>query len=114
MSESETIKGFACICGELGKIKYSELRQSVKEELNAEDFNFVNHVISILNWKYAVSIEAIPTDMWSAICAETLYDKPVQKFYIQCDLIEDGFALLYKKVKEYRKDNPINLDDEDE
>lgn len=118
MNEPELLRDFACSHGEPGEMK--TLREEVCAALECTRDQLVTAVIQDLYWRYNVQITGIPTDMWSAVKSEyhrhvteeewealpedaSTADEwvVVAKAYVECDLIEDGFALTWKTWKQW-------------
>lgn len=90
----------ACCHGEEGEADCAALRAEVCAELQCEPDVLVSAVVYALNWDLDVTITAIPCDMWSAVLSE-YEDGTAVKAYVECDRIEDGFALTWKTWKEW-------------
>lgn len=120
MIEPELLRDFACSHGKLGEMK--TLREEVCHRLGCTPDQLVTAVVQDLYWQHDVSITGVPTDMWSAVKSEYRrhvtdeeYDALpedassadewvlVAKAYIECDSIEDGFALTWKTWKQWFK-----------
>lgn len=105
MSEPERLEDFAC-CHNEGEAAMTALLAEVCEALECEPDRLVTAVVHELNMTYDVIVTAIPTDMWSAVRSE--HGRYVDnewvvdtEAYIQCDRVEDGFALTWKTWKEW-------------
>lgn len=107
----EPMRGFACIHGEGKEAELQALRDEVCQALECEPEGLVTAVIYHLHWDLDVLIDGIPCDMWAAIRSEhrgplnpddpdTDWDIDARA-YIECDRIEDGFALTWKTWKEW-------------
>ena len=116
----EQLRGFACYHGDDGKAACEALREEVCAELECEPDRLVTAVVYNLEGRYSVAITGIPSDMWSAVnsdyrryVTEEEYDALPEDAgsdsewvteataYIECDSIEDGFALTWKTWKEW-------------
>lgn len=112
----------ACNHGDEAEADCAGLRAEVCAELECEPDELVTAVVKHLYWafKYDVMITGIPTDMWSAVTSKCQryvtseeYDAlpedsssadewvTLAEAYVQCDRIEDGFALTWKTWKEW-------------
>lgn len=119
--EIEKLEGFACCHGENDSIMVA-LREEVCKALNCESDGLVSAVVYSLQWDYDVEITGIPCDMWSAVKSEHRRHVTDEEYdalpedassadewvtevfaYIQCDRIEDGFALTWKTWKEWKE-----------
>lgn len=119
MSEVERLTNFACRCGDKAP-NMEALRAEVCEALKCEPDRLVTAVVQALNDDFDVRITGIPTDMWSAVKSERRrrvtedewnqlpedasdYDEWVVEAdaFIQCDRVEDGFALTWKTWVEW-------------
>lgn len=86
---------FACRCSDKGKERIARIRAwaEERERVPVTDPLFLTRLIHDLNWNYRVSIEGIPTDMWSAIIAEGPEEF---KTWMQCDEILDGLIFVLR------------------
>lgn len=120
MSEPEELRpAMACNHGDEGKADCDALRAEVCAALRCQPDRLVTAVVEDLHWEHDVEIVGIPTDMWSAVkseyrryVAEEEWALPegastadewitVATAYIECDRIEDGFALTWKTWTEW-------------
>jgi hypothetical protein len=124
-SQATQLSGFACIHGDDGKQKMEALRAEVCAALECTTEGLVSAVVYELEAEFGVSITGIPCDQWAAVKSEHARFRGWDEFalwkedpdghpypwepdvsaYIQCDRIEDGFALTWKKWKEWAKAN---------
>jgi hypothetical protein len=121
MAEVVKLDGFACNCRDRAP-NMAALRTEVCETLKCEPDQLVSTVVYKLWWDHSVAITGIPCDMWSAVKSEHRRyvtdeewealpeDAPgedewvlVASAYIQCDRIEDGFALTWKVWQDWFK-----------
>lgn len=114
--EIKKLQDFACLHGENAPVMVA-LRKEVCEALTCEPDNLVSTIVYDLQGD-GVEITGIPSDMWSAIKSEhhrwytdeesDLLPEDADDWevdavaYIQCDRIEDGFALTWKTWKQWR------------
>lgn len=122
MTDPPRLRGFACNHGD-NKGWAATLRAEVCEALKCEPERLITAIVYNLNWEHNVAITGIPCDMWSAVKSEfTRYvtdeeydalpdDAPstdewvtVATAYIECDSIEDGFALTWQTWKKWFED----------
>lgn len=123
MTEVEKLRPpMACNHGDEGEADCKGLREEVCEELGCEPDELVTAVVKHLNWSftYDVTITGIPTDMWSAVMSECKRYMTTEELdalpedsssadewvtlaeaYVQCDRIEDGFALTWRTWKDW-------------
>ncbi len=120
---------FMCSCGEERMQKcdkvYEDVKASFSKEFNREvtDKEIVNLIVyGLANLDNGqAEIVGIPSDMWSAISVEYIYDfsecekdcddddtceypkcgYKIQQFWIECDRIYHGLARAYQLVKEF-------------
>lgn len=77
MTEIERYNDFICLCGENNTVGdeleawfENYVRDVMKPEYVSRVVRYpVNAVVQTLNWDYDIQIEAVPTDMWSAVIA---------------------------------------------
>lgn len=104
---SETVKKtkvelpMPCLCSDEGKAEAYDLRDEVMEALGLDNMEeFVSHVIASLEHEYRCTVNGMYVDMWFGVSAEN----ETEKFFLPCDRVEDGLALIWK----YHKDNRPN------
>lgn len=114
MTDPPLLRDFAC-CHEEGEAECEALRSEVCAALGCEPDRLVTAVVQDLNWSFDVYVTGIPNDMWSAVKSERRRYPPngdgvlEATAYIECDLIEDGFALTWKTWKEWTGANKGNV-----
>lgn len=125
--EDKRFFDFMCSCGDEGKSRCEEVYEDVKSSLETTDKGFLNSVVyGLQNMKNGqAEIIGIPSDMWSAVSIEYMYDfkgydldnceacnqeedptscehgHKIQRFWIECDQIHHGLARAYQLVKEF-------------
>ena len=114
--KDERLRDFACCCDENAPVMVA-LREEVCADLECEPADLVTAVVKNLYWTYDVEVTGIPCDMWAAVKSEwrrwpkgeeadalpeDADDWVVEKVaWIECDRIEDGFALTWKTWKQW-------------
>lgn len=104
MTEPRELRDFACRCGEERTKQMAELRQDVMRRLEiSEESQLVTGVVFSLHWDFHVEITGIHTDQWSVITTKK-YDETVIT-RVECDWIEDGFALTWKRYADLKEED---------
>jgi hypothetical protein len=99
---------FVCTCDDDGVAEARALRaevlarlpvgSEVRWDVTAE--NFVSAIVSSLNWDFQARVTGVPADQWFGVQAES-NDGSFTTF-VQCDLVEDGFAATWKAFADRR------------
>lgn len=109
----EIFKEFYCSCGADRRARNDAMLQQVADDIcEGERDRVVTAVVYALQ-NYSAQIVGIPSDMWSAVVAET--EDRTFRTWIECDLIEHGFAGTYLAFKErFPEGHYLPAHDEDE
>lgn len=97
------VSAFICRHGDENIAEAEALKAEVYAQLGEKyvisDGNFLTAVVLELNWEYSAGITGIHCDQWSMVCADSLDEK--FKVTVQCDIVEDGIAAVYKAFREH-------------
>ncbi|HEV2172158.1 MAG TPA: hypothetical protein VGR71_01260 [Nitrospira sp.] len=97
------VSAFICRHGDEHIAEAEALKKEVYEWLGEKytvgDGNFLTIVVLELNWEHSAHISSIYCDQWSMVCADSLDEK--FKVTVQCDIVEDGIAAVYKAFREH-------------
>ena len=88
---------FACRCSEPETQECDDILAFVTEKLDPNEHNLISRIVASLEWDYFASITGIAMDQWFGMGAETDDDREDGlTVMMQCDMVEDGFAWIWK------------------
>ena len=95
---------FACRCGDERRGECVDRLDWAMRELGVTDSSmFVSHAVMELMLRYDIDIVGIPASQWFGIDYRPSLTEPENKDSqgrVQCDWVEDGFALLLRSCHE--------------
>lgn len=101
MDEPEEFRHFYCECKPEGKEHCEQMLQEVLAILKVDIDYLLTAVVTSLNWDFQAAITHMPTDMWSAVIAETHNGEDPFRVRIECDRLEHGVAGAWKAFHEH-------------
>jgi hypothetical protein len=95
---------FMCVCDDKNRAITEACLARVCEALDCEPHEVVSKVVYSVTWglpnEAVGSVTGIPCDMWCAVTGELSKGEEEHSFFVQCDVVEHGFARLYELMME--------------